>query len=361
MTPVVLHVLPVDAPRGAQTYARALRDALASDRVHHRTLTLFRSGPGALRPDISANVSDGPLRKLGFDPRASLALRRALNTYDPAAVVVHGGEPLKYAVVARVPSSRLVYLKIGAGDAQLAGPRRRLHRFFLRRAGRIVVVSHAAESEAVALGAPRERVVVIPNGRDPERYREALSRGNAAPRLTFVGQLNESKRPLLFVELVRALRAERLPIAASIAGVGPLLEQVRNASRALDIEILGAVNDVPALLARSDVFVFCGAPPEGMPGVLIEAGMSALATVTTAVPGADEVVEDGHTGFVVPIDDFEGLLAATRTLATDNELRATMGAAARRHCIEHFALSAGVAQWNRLLHEILEPTCTSST
>ena len=59
MTSVVLHVLPVDAPRGAQTYARALQDALESDRVHHRTMTLFRSEPGALRPDFAANVTEG--------------------------------------------------------------------------------------------------------------------------------------------------------------------------------------------------------------------------------------------------------------------------------------------------------------
>ena len=50
--------------------------------------------------------------------------------------------------------------------------------------------------------------------------------------------------------------------------------------------------------------VFCSRPAgEGMPGVLIEAGLSGLPVVATAVPGVTSIVEDGTTGFVVPVDD----------------------------------------------------------
>ena len=53
--------------------------------------------------------------------------------------------------------------------------------------------------------------------------------------------------------------------------------------------------------------MFTSLPPgEGMPGVLIEAGLSGLATVSTRVPGARDVIEDGVTGFLVDIDDKRG-------------------------------------------------------
>src|SRR4029079_8497131 len=113
VTPLVIHLLPVDAARGAQSYASELRGAMNDASVQHRTLTLFRSRGGTLHPDSELDAPNGRLRALGFDPRAVFRLRRWLRDARPAVVVAHGGEPLKYAVLAGVPRSRLVYLKIG--------------------------------------------------------------------------------------------------------------------------------------------------------------------------------------------------------------------------------------------------------
>jgi glycosyltransferase involved in cell wall biosynthesis len=361
VTSLILHVLPLDAPRGAQTYARALRGALDSDPVRHRILTLFQSHETGGRADIAAEVPNGRLRSFGFDPRASLRLHTAVRKHRPAAVIVHGGEPLKYAAFAGIPKSQLVYLKIGAGDAQLSGIKRRLHRSFVTRAGNVVVVSRSAAAEVADLGVPPERVVIIPNGRDPALYTPAGARRESTPRLVFVGRLNDPKRPLRFVELVRTLRDSGVAITATIAGDGPLRAEVERESRDLDIEVLGTIENVPELLRRCDVFVFCGAPPEGMPGVLIEAGLAGLPVVTTNVPGAKEVVHDGRTGYIVPIDDFDALVASTRTLAIDRELREQIGATARRETTAQFALAVGVARWKALLDNIVTASCTSST
>jgi len=356
VTPLVIHLLPVDAARGAQSYASELRDAMNDASVQHRTLTLFRSRGGTLHPDSELDAPNGRLRALGFDPRAVFRLRRWLRDARPAVVVAHGGEPLKYAVLAGVPRSRLVYLKIGVADAQLVGVRRRFHTLMLGRPRAVVVVSRAAAREAAALGVDKGRIRLIVNGRDPARYR--LAHLNAVPRLVFVGQLNPSKRPLRFVELVQALREHGCALQASIAGDGPLLETVRNAGA--DIEVLGTVTDVPTLLADSDVLVFTGEPPEGMPGVLIEAGMSGLPVVTTAVPGAEEVVEHAETGLVVPVDDFDALVTSTMMLIVDGDKRRRMGRAARHRCEERFSLASGLTEWKQLFAEIIAE-CTSST
>ena len=129
-----------------------------------------------MRADEKLDVPSGRLRRFGFDPRAAWALRRAVRAKQPAVVVAHGGEPLKYAVLAGVPRGALVYYKIGVGDARLHGVKRRLHQFFQARAHRVAVVSGAAADEAIALGVPATRVVVIPNGRDPGEYRPGARR-----------------------------------------------------------------------------------------------------------------------------------------------------------------------------------------
>jgi glycosyltransferase involved in cell wall biosynthesis len=104
--------------------------------------------------------------------------------------------------------------------------------------------------------------------------------------------------------------------------------------------------------------VFTGAPPEGMPGVLIEAAMSGVPVVTTAVPGADDVVVSDTTGLVVPVDDFGSLVQATRALIEDRDRRRRMGDTARRRAVEVFSLDAGAAKWRALLDEMF--SCTSS-
>jgi glycosyltransferase involved in cell wall biosynthesis len=278
-------------------------------------------------------------------------------------VLAHGGESLKYSVLAGVPSGRLAYYKIGVGGRRLTGPKGVLHRALVHRPCMVAAVSRDAAEEARSLGVLGTRLRVIPNGRDPLCYAvRSRAKHDRAVRLVFVGHLTESKRPERFIALVRMLRSQGLEVEASMAGDGPMLNEVARDGRAEGIDVLGRVGDVPALLARSDVFVFTSiAEGEGMPGVLIEAGMSGLPVVTTSVPGAADVVDDGHTGYVVPINDFEALVHAVREVVLDPELRDRLGAAARRRCTDEFGLATSVRRWHEALEELIVGQCTSST
>ncbi len=361
--PVILHVLPLDLSRGAQTYARDLRARLDGDGANHRTLTIFGSDGDTLAADYRLDVPNGRLRRLGADPRGVLRLRRLCREISPAVVVAHGGEPLKYAVLAGVPRACLVYYRIGIGSARLRGSRRRFHRALCRRAATVAAVSEGVAQEARTLGVEPGRLHVIPNGRDALRYAAPAREGRAGPvRLGFVGHLSASKRPERFVEVVRALRSHGLAVEGIVAGAGPLRDAVESAARDLPIEILGAVDDVPRVLRECDIFVFTSvAAGEGMPGVLIEAGLASLPVVTTAVPGAGDVVDDGVTGFLVGVDDMDALVDATRRLVEDRGLRTQMGSAARQRCEDRFSLEQSARQWHALLDELIVGVCTSST
>jgi glycosyltransferase involved in cell wall biosynthesis len=363
MSPFVLHVLPVDLPRGAQTYARELRRRLDGEAVRHRSLTIFAGVGVTLKPDVTLDVPSGALRTVGLDPRAVLRLRRAVREMRPDVVVAHGGEPLKYAVLAGVSRSTLVYYRIGIGSAKLRGAREAFFRQCARRAAVVATVSEDVADDVRSIGVDPTRVVVIPNGRDVAKYGVTHTRPNTdRTRLAFVGRLVHSKRPERFVELVRALRNEGNDIEAVVAGGGELLDAVRQAARDLPIDVLGDVDDVTSVLATSDVFVFTSVPQgEGMPGVLIEAGLASLPIVTTDVPGARDVVEDGVTGFVVAVDDAVAMVDAARRVVRDGALREQMGAAARRRCEDRFGLEQSVEQWRVVLDDLLASACTSST
>lgn len=355
---LVLHVIPTATARGAQREARALADRLdALGPYRHRVLCLF-GGQGDVVVDVVVAASGGRAPGVGFDPRLPLRLRSVLGHLRPAAVVAYGGEALKYLVPAMIGSDvPLAYHAIGTVAPVVHRPvRRRVWRALVRRADVVAAVGEeVAEECRDLLGVPVARLVLAPNGRDPEEFRPAAGpTRRPVPVLTFVGALSSGKRPEVFVALVEALRAQGVACRAQVAGDGPLRDALVGPAGAADVTLLGPRRDVADLLGASDVVVFPSLPEgEGLPGVLIEAGMSGVPVVATAVPGVRQVVSDGQTGVVVGVDDFDALVQATTALLRDPERRAAMGQAARARCVALFGLDTVARAWSAFLEPLV--------
>jgi glycosyltransferase involved in cell wall biosynthesis len=351
---VVLHVLPHDQNRGAQVYAGQLRDALRNDPTQeHLVVTLFDSPVGAARPDVILGASDSPLRR-AVDPRAVLRLRRLIRQRGAAVVVAHGGEALKYVIPAagRTPT---VYYKVGLSSAEIARPSRtRLYGALARRATRVVGVSQAINDQVTALfGVPRERTALIPNGRDPMVFFPGRRSSIDRPLALWIGHLERGKRPEFFLDAVETLRRAGLMFDAAIVGDGPWLEHVRNRAQQLDVSVLGRRTDIPDLLRSADLLVMTSASgTEGMPGVLVEAGLSALPTVATEAAGVGDVIVDGETGYVTRSDDTAMLVDRIEALLRHPPERARLGDAARIRCESFFSMRQVAAQWRRLVDEL---------
>ena len=118
-----------------------------------------------------------------------------------------------------------------------------------------------------------------------------------------------------------------------IAGVGR--EQARLERHAEELGVrerivfLGHRADVPALLAASDAFVLPSLF-EGTPLSLLEAMAAGKPVVASAIPGNDELIVNDENGLLVPARDTDALAQALRRIVADPELRARLGAAARR-------------------------------
>jgi len=349
----VLHVLPSDLARGSQVHARALRQVLDQPGCSHRLLTVFDGPDHGLAPDEALRVPSGRLRATGLDPRVVLRLGRALGRLRPDVVVAHGGETLKYlAVLPR--RRRLVFFAIGTVGAKVhRWPHRLLYTVLCRRAHLVVGVSREVVEEcADLLGVPRPKLVVAPNGRDPDRYHPAPRTGGT-PVLLFVGHLTVHKRPDLFVEAVDRLRRRGIDLSAAIVGGGPMEAALRAPAGAAGVELLGERNDVPELLGAADVLVFTSSgESEGMPGVLIEAGLSGVPVVATDVAGVADVVDPGRTGLIVPPGDVDAVVEAVAALLADPARRLEFGRAARERCVERFSIEAGAAVWRRCIDDL---------
>ena len=77
---------------------------------------------------------------------------------------------------------------------------------------------------------------------------------------------------------------------------------------------------------------------EGVPKSLIDACAIGRPIVTTNSIGCKDVVDDGVSGFLVPVKDSEALARKLRLLIDDKELRLRMGLAARKKAEREFSL-----------------------
>jgi glycosyltransferase involved in cell wall biosynthesis len=141
-------------------------------------------------------------------------------------------------------------------------------------------------------------------------------------------------------------------VRLAIAGDGPERAEVAAAARGLAPgrgDFLGAVADPAPALAAADVLVL-SSRTEGIPAVLIEAGLSGLPVVATDVGGVREVVVPGETGILVPPRDVSALSGALRETLADGH---GMGTAARARCLGRFAMTSIAERWDELLDRVM--------
>ena len=218
-------------------------------------------------------------------------------------------------------------------------------------AGRVtdlyMTVSEEEAGDARRLGLARAPVA-IGNGRDPAVFRpdpEARARVRATLGVpgdrvvvVIVSRLVRHKgHPELLAAMAAVPEAELWVVGDRLASDhGEDLEPIFAASGLGErLRRLGYREDTPAVLAAADIFAL-PSHFEGLPMSVIEAMLTGLPVVATAIRGPREQVVDGETGLLVPPRAVEPLAAALRRLAADPALRGSMGAAGRARAMERF-------------------------
>ena len=349
---MILHVVAAARRRGAETFAVDLAAALGADGMPSEVVAV---APGPADRALDVEV----LGPSALAPSTLRALRR--RAAGARAVVAHGSRSLPACALALAGRpTPVVYRSIGDPSAWAGGAlRRRRSRLLLGRMAGVTALWPGAKAALARLyGLADERVTVIPNGvpagrcpvPSPDDRAAARARFGlpvAAPVVAYVGALDAGKRVGAAVEAV----AGRPGVHLLVAGDGP--ERAALASRAAAdaggrIHVLGPVPDPAPVLAAADLVVL-PSRTEGQPGVLIEAGLSAVPAVATEVGGVPGIVVDGVTGILVSPDgpNLPGALAEAIDRALP-EAR-TLGRAAHDHCRAAFEITLVADRWAALL------------
>jgi glycogen synthase len=221
---------------------------------------------------------------------------------------------------------------------------RALETLAFRQATRVVVIAHAMRQEIIGRGIAADRIHVVPNGVDADRFSPAPRDAALAQRLGladgpvfgFIGSFYHYEGLRFLVETFPALR-ERVPNARILLVGGGEDEAALRASAVDGVIFAGQVpyNRVTDYYSLIDVFV---CPRRRMrltelvtPLKPLEAMAAGLPVLASDVGGLAELIEHGATGLLFRADDQSAFLREAVNLAADPALCAKLGAGAREH------------------------------
>ncbi|MCO6449760.1 MAG: glycosyltransferase family 4 protein [Caldilineales bacterium] len=236
-------------------------------------------------------------------------------------------------------------------------------RLAYRLSDRVICVSGAVQKNlglgdktvVVLDGVPAEHMRFDADGRG---FRRSLGWPDDAVVVGDVGSLTPRKRHDLFIRIALEL-APRYPHArflicgGSPPGVPDGHEQeLRNMAAPLlaenQLAMPGYIEDMPAAYAAMDALVF-PTDLEGFGLVAVEAMMMGVPVVRTDTAGAEDMIVDGETGFLVPTGDFAALSDRTSRLLADPNLRQRIGQAGQSFARATLTASRMAAEMETLM------------
>ena len=255
-------------------------------------------------------------------------------------------------------------------------------RKLLARYPRLIAVSGELKRQLVAARAPADRVTVILNAIDPDRFkwspdlalasRARFGWANHHRVIGAVGRLGPEKRFDLLIEAVRRVHQTNPDVRLMIAGDGQLRPDLTAlASRLLPsgvCSILGHTDDMASVYHAMDVFVL-SSDHEGTPNAVLEAMAFTRPVVATDAGGTAELARPNEHALIVPTGDAGQLADAIVTVLSDPigaQRRARLARArvegelsfsTRMHAVENIyrelvtgpgpGRGFGVLRWNR--------------
>ena len=260
----------------------------------------------------------------------------------------------KWASVPRIISS------LRARNVHYSLVQRWLVRITMDAADAVVINSpHSREFAIVTEGVKSDRIFLIPNGVQVEKYMATIRQELLRTKLGLqrhghvigcVGRLTRQKGIDILLRALFLIKNQDFNLV--IFGIGEDEAALRALAAKLGLEsrvrFAGYRRDIPTLLGALDLYVH-PARFEGMPNAVLEAMAAACPIVATSVDGICELIEDGTHGWLVPPEAPEKLAKAIDQALGDLMEARRRAELARERVGKDFSVGAMVDAWEAVL------------
>ena len=296
-------------------------------------------------PAISSSI------KLLFS-KSARARGRRLRDAGVDAVLHEGGKSYAWS---RFNLRQAVHVVV-FHNRKLGGRRRFDHWFVLSRA-------HAADLESDPLRPSGKSVHVIRNGyilyngdRTPKAPSSSSDWEHQYYRIGVLCELSRIKGIDVLLKAVALAIADRIPVELRVAGAGPEETALKSLADELgigeSIRWLGWIEDRVAFFRGIDLFCL-PSRSEAFGLTVIEAMATATPVVASRTDGPVDIIADGDTGWLFPIDDHEILRDIIRRTFDDPENRARVARKGKCDVERRFCPRAAAATIERSLLSVL--------
>lgn len=238
--------------------------------------------------------------------------------------------------------------------------KKRWHRWLDRRLQRWINVtltnSIAGQDQLCADGIAPDRIRVLENGVDVERFRAPPPRFSDRIRIGTVANLRPVKGLDLLVRAARPLVDRHPNLTFEVAGEGPERSVLEELIRSYNLEshffLRGAVSDIPGFLAELDIAVL-PSRSESMSNALLEAMAAGRAIVATRVGAASQLIRPGVDGLLIEPESIPALVEAIDYLVRHAEESRNMGMSARERVTAHHSRKVMCHRFEQFYEELV--------
>lgn len=333
--PLVLHVLPTLEGGGAERVVHDICAQLPHEGFRVFVVSILRGGP----LELDFRKSGIPFRILHvrgvFGWKAIRELIRVMHLRRPAIVHTHLFGADMWGRVAAICAGIRIRISTEHNVNREHGIAKRLLKqvFSMVTTWFIAVSDAVKQSMMIEEGIPKKKISVIRNGIQLAKVIPRPAVAFSTPiRLLVVGRLVEQKGVDV---LLRALAQVNESWFLQIAGSGEKETEWKALAETLGlsprIRWLGQYDDVPALIATSDIFCF-PSRWEGLGLSLLEAAAAGLPILASDLPVFHEIIPQDEAEFAIS-GDVESFVHALHLLMADSKRAVTRAARLRTRII----------------------------
>jgi len=383
---------------GGETQARLLADGLVA--CGHSVIIVSRRSDATLTDhekygDVSVYrlppVGSGQLKKWGLLFSSLPILIKLRNQYDLIFVSGYRIIGLTAVLIGKLFGKRVILKADSQGEMSGeffrsglrkfgASPTSQFFKLFLgfrnyilKKADAFSAISPEIASEWTSSGIPSNKIRLIPNSVDTNRFipiepaqksllREKLNLPQDATIAIYTGRLVSYKGLPLLLNVWNELQNKHENTMLVLAGTGgldihncekELREYVKTHGLEEDVLFTGAIQNVAEYLQASDLFVF---PTENdaFPSSVVEAMACALPVVATPVGAIKTIINDNVNGRLIQPGNSKQLFDALAVMVSSKELTSRLGQAGWQTVQDHYSAASATAKYISLFQTTLE-------